>query len=116
MPGALEIKATARRLPVTVSGLSTEGAGLSLDDAARVLIARGAEVSISFDVHGFPMELPARVVWYRPAHGEPGRLGARLELDGADGAVRRSYLAWVKHAVFEARRDVLHRPPAGRDN
>jgi len=96
-----------------VSGLSLEGAGLCFEDHSKVLIARGAEVSISFDVHGFAMELPARVVWYQPSTAEPGRLGARLELEGADAAVRRSYQAWIKHAVFESRRDAFARPPTG---
>ena len=110
LPGALEFPGTSDRVPVTVRGLSAGGVALDVDAPGRALVTQGAAVVILFDVHGFSMSLPARVVWCDSSDSEAAHVGAELQLDTADAGVRRSYEAWIKHALFEDRFESSRRP------
>lgn len=109
-PGELELRnddgsgrKRTDRVPVLIRAVSCEGIGLHLCQRTEGLTI-GRIVTIRFTVgRSNTMELPARVVWYRPAPDQRFDLGLRLQLEIAPAATRRNYAAWIVGGIAASR-------------
>lgn len=86
-------------IPVTVTTLSCEGAGLRLPEAKE--LTPGTVVELSFDLEGAEVGMLARVVWSAGA-----RAGMHIHVKTLASEHRRAFSAWIVPRTKEALRRV----------